>query len=221
MSPSSNHGPESEYPKPSISKEEYDTPDFWENYLNRVYEVLPTAEPRQSLGTILSDCYECGNYEEALARLEDLARPTPASIEVTWPYIRFCRNVVTTVEHPEDTERARAYKRWKMSRDIFPAWLFKMFYKRRPTFIRCKYCARYIPYQHPNSGLAYLGGNQCEHCGRSYPAPSLRWDSVGGQAYIFYRRSVKEPEFYRDTVKLFDVVNFNNEMFADTTPPGL
>jgi hypothetical protein len=212
---------EAQYPKPDITKEEYDTPDFWDNYLEHVHAILPNQQARQMLAEILYRYYECGDYEETLVRLLAFVNAFPASIEVAWPYIRFCRNVVAIKQEPGDVTRARAYARWKRRRKKVPSWLFERLFKPYPPFMRCKYCGRYIPYMDPDFGYAYLGMNHCEYCGRSYPAPSFQWDSVGGQAYIFYRRSVTEPEFYRNSITMFNVINFNNEKFGGDMPYGL
>ena len=39
--------------------------------------------------------------------------------------------------------------------------------------------------------------------------PDFVWDSLDGQAYIYYRRSVSEEQFYREFEELFDVENPN------------
>jgi hypothetical protein len=63
---------------------------------------------------------------------------------------------------------------------------------------RCKHCGHYTAFIAPNDGLAYFGSNNCEICGRSYPMPSVRWDSEEGRRYMYERGSVTEPEFYRE-----------------------
>ena len=106
-------------------------------------------------------------------------------------------------------------------RTLLPGCLFKRFFGKRPSYIRCKYCGRFVRFIDPNEGFAYLGGNECPNCGRSYPMPSFAWDSVGGQGYMFYRRSVSEAVFYRDIVRLFDVRDFNDDVFGGSKAPGL
>ena len=51
--------------------------------------------------------------------------------------------------------------------------------------LKCKYCGHYTNNVSPNEGPAYLGCNNCEHCGRGYPMPSIGWDSDLGQTYIY------------------------------------
>jgi hypothetical protein len=64
--------------------------------------------------------------------------------------------------------------------------------------LRCKYCGHYIDYIDPNGESAYLGMNNCRICRRSYPMPSIFWDSFEGQTYIYGRGSVPEKIFYED-----------------------
>ncbi len=71
----------------------------------------------------------------------------------------------------------------------------------RSKKIRCKYCGHYTEHIHPNSGLAYLGSNNCSVCNRGYPAPSIAWDSIEGQNYIYNRGSVTDREFYEEFEK--------------------
>lgn len=71
--------------------------------------------------------------------------------------------------------------------------------------LRCKFCGHFTSYFDPDEGFAYIGGNNCENCGRGYPMPDFAWDGIDGQAYIYYRNSVTEPEFYREFEAQFDV----------------
>lgn len=208
-------------PRPTVSKEEYDTPRFWENYLNRVHEVLPTREQRDQVRGILLYDYECGNYEVALEKLEDALNVLPESIEVTWPFIKFCKHVLSLPIDRADLENRRAHEKWLAWRTLLPDWLFGRLFKARPPYMRCKYCARFVSFIDPDYGFAYLGVNHCIRCDRSYPMPSVQWDSVGGQAYMFYRRSVTEEAFYLDFVRAFDVKNYNDETFGGSKAPGL
>jgi hypothetical protein len=51
--------------------------------------------------------------------------------------------------------------------------------------------------------------------------PSYIWDSAGGQAYIYYRRSVNEAAFYQRFAQRFDIVDENDHRFGGSRPPGL
>jgi hypothetical protein len=70
--------------------------------------------------------------------------------------------------------------------------------------IRCKYCSRYINTPHyedsdcGGSSYRQLVEYNCKFCDRSYPAPSIHWDSFGGQTYIYGRGSVPEKIFYEE-----------------------
>lgn len=205
------------YPKPEISKEEFDTPNFWQNYLKRVHELIPDSRAREALSLVLFDEYECGNYEVALAKLEQLTQTIPRSIEVTWPYLHLCKGVLARAPHPDDEEYRLTSKRWNAWRDLLPTWLFKRF-SRRPAFLRCKYCGRFVRYLDPD-GWSIVNGIWCSKCSRSYPMPSLVWDSVGGQAYMFYRRSVRDTDFYRDAMEHFTILNFNDEQYGGKPVP--
>ena len=41
-------------------------------------------------------------------------------------------------------------------------------------------------------------------CVHGYPVPEFAWDGVDGQAYIYYRHSVNEPEFYKEFEEEYD-----------------
>lgn len=211
------------YPKPQISKEEYDRLDFWDIYLDKIHAIIPNEDDRRALSYILVSFYECGDYETALRKLTAFVEAVPSAIDVAWPYLKCCRNVCGTIENPADEDQERSFRRWLSLRAVLPYWLFKFFFRPRPTSMRCKYCGRYARYIHPNDGVAYfggVGGNNCNVCNRGYPMPSLMWDSVGGQAHMFYRRSVTDRAFYEDIKQSFDVVNVNDEQFGGTPAPG-
>jgi hypothetical protein len=74
--------------------------------------------------------------------------------------------------------------------------------------VRCKYCGRYIRYIDPNTPrLASAVTNKCQYCDRMYPVPDFYWDSWEGLEYIKQQRSVPEPEFYSEFLKLRE--NYN------------
>jgi hypothetical protein len=212
---------DTEFPRPAITKREYDTPAFWSNYLTHFGEIIPDRETRGQLAALMDSQYECGNYGKTLESLKHLFSSQPRSIEALWPYVKFCERVVSIPVNMADAEYERKYERWIGARTLLPTWLFKRLFKSRPPYTRCKYCARFVPFQDPNEGFAYLGGNKCERCHRSYPMPSLQWDSVGGQAYMFYRRSVNDEAFYQTAATQFDILDRNDESFGGAKPPGL
>ena len=116
------------------------------------------------------------------------------------PHLEICERVNTATKDQEDLAYEERVSRWEAK-----FWLIKWL-SRSPEFkIRCKYCGHYTPYIDPNYGVAYFGQNNCIRCGRSYPTPDFSWDGIDGQAYIYYRRSVPEEEFYRKFEVKYDV----------------
>ena len=45
----------------------------------------------------------------------------------------------------------------------------------------------FTAYLDPNEGLAYLGGNKCENCGRGYPMPDFAWMEWAGLSLSEFR----------------------------------
>ena len=102
-------------------------------------------------------------------------------------------------------------KNWKNK-----SFIYKLFNrKKKPYFqtgllesqtkVRCKYCGHYTSYIGPDTGFAYMDGNNCEVCNRGYPVPTIYWDNIDGQAYIYYRGSVTDDDFYNDFERKHDV----------------
>jgi hypothetical protein len=124
----------------------------------------------------------------------------PAFEEELRPHINICNRVIHASPSPQDNAYRDAYSNWKKL-PFFMKW-----FSREPRLkLRCKYCGHLTSYFDPNEGFAYFGGNNCENCGRGYPMPDFAWDGIDGQAYIYYRNSVTEPEFYREFEAQFDV----------------
>ena len=115
-----------------------------------------------------------------------------------YPYLIICQRVLCIEKDYEDGRYEERLSRWESS-------LFRRFRASPQMKIRCKYCGHHTRYIDPNEGLAYLGTNNCDRCGRGYRTPDFLWDSLDGQAYIYYRRSVSEEEFYKKFEELFDV----------------
>jgi len=195
--------------RPIITGDKYDNPNFWESHIAFVQSILPEKPSRDALLAICKT-YECGDYETAMDGFRYFAEAIPASTEIIWPYMLFCEEVIAKSSNRDDIETRQNFERWKAAKIMLPTWIFEHTFKSRPKKVRCKYCARFTAYIDPDEGVAYLGMNQCSHCQRSYSMPSLVWDSVPGQAYIFYRRSVNDVEFFQNFVKLFDVRELNN-----------
>jgi hypothetical protein len=146
------------------------------------------------------NAYNAGEYESALEQFAETVHEHPEMAEEIQPHLRICKRVVGSTPTSEDIEHCNSVKKW----DRLPRIL--RFFRTKPLFkMRCKYCGHYISYLPPNYGLAYLGSSNCELCGRGYPAPDFVWDGVDGQAYIYYRNSVTEDDFYEEFEEQYDV----------------
>jgi hypothetical protein len=146
------------------------------------------------------NAYNQGDYEGALSYFMKSVAEVPAFEEELRPHINICKRVTHFVLSPRDIGYRDACSKWERL-PFFIKW-----FKRAPLLkLRCKHCGHFTAYLDPNEGLAYLGGNNCENCGRGYPIPDFAWDGIDGQAYIYYRNSVTEKEFYKEFETQFDV----------------
>jgi hypothetical protein len=156
------------------------------------------ADSRHVLAGIKA--YTNADYESALAYFTKAVVEHPEISEELRPHIRICKRVVASALTPDDITYRDAFLKWEtLSRLI-------KYFRRTPAFkVRCKYCGHYTPYIHPERGFAYFHENNCELCGRGYPVPDFSWDGIDGQAYIYYRHSVTESEFYKELEDEYDV----------------
>lgn len=168
----------------------------------------------EKLKTALTN-YDWGRYEDALAGLKEALKEKASLKEELDPFVEICERVVSTEKNEQDLryeEFLEEVKAWKGK-----SFLYRFFnQKKKPYFhdknlfgsvtkIRCKYCGHYTSYIPPNQGMAYFKTNNCDHCKRGYPVPTFEWDNIDGQAYIFYRGSVSEKEFYDEFEQKHDV----------------
>lgn len=161
------------------------------------------------------NAYNLGEYKEALDHFEKAINCCPGLVLELKTHMDFCRNVLSIPLNAEDKEYESEMSRWH-NKPKTVRWLLRAY---APTFkIRCKYCGHYTVYEDPNYGLAYLGENCCQNCGRGYPAPDFVWDSVDGKAYIYYRNSVRDEEFYKDFEREYDV-HFDRTFFLRKKEP--
>src|SRR5664280_204981 len=124
------------------------------------------------------NAYNQGDYERALSHFVGSVTEVPAFKEELRPHIRICNRVIHTILSSGDIAYREACAEW----DKLP--FFIKWSRKAPSLkLRCKYCGHFTAYLDPNEGLAYLGGNNCENCGRSYPMPDFAWDGIDGQAY--------------------------------------
>lgn len=159
--------------------------------------------------------YNNGDYEEALTLMTLAIREFPALLPDLEPHMRICRRVILSSASSKDNDYLDMVKKWASK-----SWLARRL-KTSPTpKVRCKYCGHFTPYIHPELGFAYLGTNNCQGCDRGYPAPDFIWDGIDGQAYIYYRHSVKEQEFYREFESQYNVHPDHTYFLSNNEGPG-
>ena len=147
------------------------------------------------------NAYNCGEYEEALKLFHKAVVLHQELSPELQPHIDACKRVMNTLKDNRDHEYEEKWSEWERKPRLF------RFFSKPPIYqIRCKYCGHYTPYLDPLDGLAYLGTNNCARCGRGYPAPDFAWDGLDGQAYIYYRGSVKEDVFYTEFEQRYQVL---------------
>ena len=164
---------------------------------NRIQKAHPESEPILIAGI---NSYNMANYESALTSFTETTDKFPSLCDELAPHIEICKRVLEVRLNPDDSNYEESMAKWNGTSKVL-----RMF-KSEPEYkIKCKYCGHYTPYHGPIDGLAYLDTNNCGICGRGYPAPDFAWDGMDGQAYIYYRNSVKEAEFYREFESRYEV----------------
>jgi hypothetical protein len=147
------------------------------------------------------NAYNCGEYEVTLKwfrKAVSLHRELQMELQ---PHIDACERVARTAKDGKDLLYEEKLAEWERK----PA-LLKKFLSGPTPQLRCKYCGHYTAYIDPLEGLAYLGTNNCGRCGRGYPMPDFSWDGLDGQAYIYYRHSVREDAFYDEFEERYEVL---------------
>lgn len=156
-----------------------------------------------------ANAYQVANYGAALRWFNKAVERYPELIDQLHPYIDTCERVLATEKTRDDRFYESEVAAWGKK-----STFAKKFSSAPMAKVRCKHCGHYTPYIDPNSGLAYLGTNNCQQCGRGYPVPDFVWDGVDGQAYIYYRHSVKEDVFYREFEERYDVKTSHRHFMA-------
>jgi len=164
---------------------------------HRIKKTAPESEP-----TLIPaiNYYNLANYGMALNSFRKTIDKFPVLNDELMPHIDICKRVLKVNLNSYDTEYEQNLYKWNNTIRIFRLFKSAPIYK-----IRCKYCGHYTPYIHPDAGLAYFHTNNCQICGRGYPVPDFAWDGIDGQAYIYYRHSVLEKEFYQEFDNRYDV----------------
>ena len=140
--------------------------------------------------------YDGGRYQDALDYFNQLDIPTEVQQEID-PYLAISHRVTSVAMDYGDGVYEEQVYRWQQS------WL-RRFRKRPSAKLRCKHCGHYTDFIAPNDTWGWAG-NKCRLCRREYPMPNFVWDSLDGQAYMYYRHSVAEEAFYEEFESLFDV----------------
>lgn len=182
----------------SLRASSKDVPTFHRRIFGRIGDLMGTAADQILIPGV--NAYNGGEYEEALSYFEKAVANTSAMEQELYPHLIVCRRVIGVQKAADDIIFERKRDKWLNTPNLF-RWIVP-----KPTSqIRCKYCGHYTLYIDPLQGLAYLGTNNCQLCGRGYPTPDFVWDSLDGQAYIYYRGSVREDVFYQEFERTFDV----------------
>jgi hypothetical protein len=186
--------------------------DDFRTVRTRVFARLQAIDEASANHNIIPgvNAYNQGDYEGARSHFLKSVNEVPAFEEDLQPHINVCERVIQSVLSPADITYRDACSKWER----YP--FFIRWFKEAPP-PRCKYCGHFTAYLDPNEGLAYLGSNNCEICGRGYPMPDFAWDGIDGQAYIYYRNSVREADFYREFETQFDV-EVNHKVFLAKKP---
>ena len=165
--------------------------------IKRIKKIAPESESVLMPGVWK---YMEAEYEKALSYFLKAVEEYPQlSVEIA-PYIEICERVAKTEKSYADLKYENNINKWRNTGK------FAKVFKSKPKYkIRCKYCGHYTTYIDPMVGLAYMGTNNCYNCGRGYPVPHFSWDGIDGQAYIYYRHSVSEAEFYAEFEVRYDV----------------
>lgn len=140
--------------------------------------------------------YDRGDYRDAVWELRWCVNRLPALQPYVFNYQRICERVLTVPLTKEEMN----YE-WKLRRiRALPRPLKRFLVPSFQLQLRCKYCARYVPYIHPDVPTFGIDpiSNSCASCHRMYPMPSWLWDSPEGRAYGYYRMSFLGDDFYEE-----------------------
>ena len=163
----------------------------------RIEQAAPESEPILIPGV---NSYNAANYESSLKSFTETTDKFKQLCDELAPHIEICKRVLKVNLNSEDRKYEENLAKWNDTSKVL------RIFKTEPEYkIRCKYCGHYTPYHDPEDGVAYLDTNNCTSCGRGYPVPDFAWDGIDGQAYIYYRNSVKETEFYREFENRYEV----------------
>lgn len=184
-------------------------------FLKRIVDIV--GEDNKKLLEGINNClnkYNQANYEGANSCFSQIIKANPSIAEELEPFQKICLRVLSCEKNDDDhlyEKYLNDLRNWKNK-----SFIYKLFNRKKKPYlqtgllenqakVRCKYCGHYTSYIDPNTGFAYMDGNNCEICNRGYPVPTVYWDNIDGQAYIYYRGSVTDDDFYNDFERKHDV----------------
>lgn len=187
--------------------------DDFRSVRNRIFSRIRAALGDDEANRLLVpaiNSYNSAEFQKALSYFVEAVERHPKLEGELRPHIIICKRVISTTLSAADREHLAAAGKWK-SANIFK----KAFLTEPEPKLRCKWCGHFTRYIDPNEGFAYQGTNNCQVCQRGYPASDFSWDGVDGQAYIYYRHSVTEKEFYSEFEQQYDVYPDHRHFMQD------
>jgi len=166
---------------------------------SRLREELGDQEANRLLVPAINS-YNSADFQKALRYFSEAVERYPQLADELRPHMIICKRVISIPLSASDRDHLAAVGRWKSAN-----FLKRAFAMEPEPKLRCKWCGHFTRYIDPNDGFAYRGTNNCQVCERGYPASDFAWDGVDGQAYIYYRHSVLEKEFYAEFEAQYDV----------------
>lgn len=151
--------------------------------------------------------YNAGNYNQAFLQFTKLSG-LPAVVEFLIPHVSTCTRVLKAKRSHEDSEyevHVRDWERASVPRRLLGGILGMI--KKPSLQIRCKHCAHYNPVWFMYHGTNSLMSDplECLICHRDLPLPDFIWDSVDGQAYLYYAHLPADYIFYKEFERSFIV----------------
>lgn len=154
-----------------------------ERLFNQITTIISDLQLQQEVINGLM-YYEMGAYEKALLIFQKSILAFPETKNQLEVFMKICVNVIKKSGYKENIINVDSFGKQPLT----------------GKNIRCKWCGTTIKYIDPNQSIYGFmpQNNSCSSCKRSYPMPSIMWDSVEGLAYSYYRGSFPEVKFYKD-----------------------
>jgi hypothetical protein len=155
--------------------------------------------------------YDSGQYHDAVKIFREVVRLSPQLEAQVGPHIDICRRVLASDLTQLDHEYLVRLRDWASASTIKRAIGGALGFLAKPRLeIQCKHCGHFNRVEKWEHGEGYLSHYftdplSCNWCDRYFPLPDFVWDSVDGQAFIYYAHLVPEFAFYKEFETLFDV----------------